>query len=89
MDGFVGWLHPLRFLHECNPSYGGLTFTPMGLTLIEHASLLLDALWSKNSCSASVVLEQASEAPIAGSGSHFQMCGTVQWTPEPSDYPAS
>ena len=49
MDGFVGWLHPLRFLRGCNPSYGGLTFTPMGLTPIEHASLLLDALWSKYS----------------------------------------
>ena len=30
MDGFVGWLHPLRFLHECNPSYGvpTLSVTP-------------------------------------------------------------
>jgi hypothetical protein len=43
MDGFVGWLHPLRFLHGCNPSYGGLTFTPVGLTPTEHASLSLDA----------------------------------------------
>src|SRR5437870_5213274 len=63
MDGFVGWLHPLRFLRGCNPSYGGLTFTSMGLTPIEHASLLLDALGSKYSCEATVIVfEEPPEA---------------------------
>jgi hypothetical protein len=38
-DGFVGWLHRLRFLHLCNPSYGALTSTPVGLSPTEHASL--------------------------------------------------
>ena len=47
MDGFVGWLHPLRFL-GINPGYGGLTPIPVGLTPTEHASLSLDTLRSKN-----------------------------------------
>jgi hypothetical protein len=38
-DGFVDWLHPLRFLRGCNPSYGALTLTPVGLSPTEHASL--------------------------------------------------
>ena len=38
-DGFVGWLHPPRFLRECNPSYGVPTFPPVGLSPTEHASL--------------------------------------------------
>jgi hypothetical protein len=59
MDGFVGWLHPLRFLHGCNPSYGGLTFTPVGLTPTEHASLSLDALWSKYPADLSEAVETA------------------------------
>src|SRR5215831_1149 len=50
-DGFVSWLHSLRFLHECNPSYGVLTLSPVGLSPTEHASFSLDALWSKNSIS--------------------------------------
>jgi hypothetical protein len=39
MDGFVSWLHSLRLLRECNPSYGVLTLSPMGLSPTEHASL--------------------------------------------------
>jgi hypothetical protein len=27
-DGFVSWLHPLRFLHGYNPSYGVSNFPP-------------------------------------------------------------
>ena len=38
MDGFVSWLHRLRFLHRYNSSYGALTFTPVGLSPTEHAS---------------------------------------------------
>ena len=38
-DGFVSWLHLLRFLHRYNSSYGALTFTPVGLSPTEHASL--------------------------------------------------
>src|SRR5260370_22011772 len=30
-DGFVDRLHSLRFLHECDPSYRGLTFPLVGL----------------------------------------------------------
>ena len=36
---FVSWLHPLRFLSGCNPSYGVLTLAPVGLSPTEHASL--------------------------------------------------
>ena len=39
-DGFVGWLHRIRFLHPCNPSYGALTLAPVGLSPTEHASLI-------------------------------------------------
>src|ERR1017187_6415881 len=39
MDGFVSWLHSLRLLRECNPSYGVLTLSPVGLSPTEHASL--------------------------------------------------
>src|SRR5262249_50256779 len=39
IDGFVGRLHPFRFLHGCDPSYRALTLALMGLTPIEHASL--------------------------------------------------
>src|SRR5450759_4570331 len=28
----VSRLHPFRFLHECDPSYGALTITPVRLT---------------------------------------------------------
>ena len=38
-DGFVSQLHPFRFLHECDSSYGVLTFTPAGLTPAEQTSL--------------------------------------------------
>ena len=38
-DGFVSRLHPIRFLHGCDPSYGVLTFAPVGLSPTEHASL--------------------------------------------------
>ena len=38
-DGFVSWLHSHRFLRECNPSYGVLTLSPVGLSPTEHASL--------------------------------------------------
>jgi hypothetical protein len=38
-DGFVNQLHPLRFLHECDSSYGALTSTPAGLTPAEQTSL--------------------------------------------------
>jgi len=38
-DGFVSQLHPRRFLHECDSSYGALTSTPAGLTPAEQASL--------------------------------------------------
>ena len=38
-DGFVSQLHPLRFLHECDSSYGALTSTPVGLTPTEQTSL--------------------------------------------------
>jgi hypothetical protein len=33
--GFIRFV----FLHECNPSYGDLTLTPVGLPPTEHASL--------------------------------------------------
>jgi hypothetical protein len=38
-DGFVSQLHPFRFLHECDSSYGVLTFAPAGLTPAEQTSL--------------------------------------------------
>jgi len=38
-DGFVSQLHPFRFLHERDSSYGALTFTPAGLTPAEQTSL--------------------------------------------------
>ena len=38
-DGFVSQLHLLRFLHECDSSYGALTFTPVGLSPTEQTSL--------------------------------------------------
>src|SRR5215831_1653255 len=60
-DGFVSWLHSLRFLHECNPSYGVLTLSPVGLSPTEHASFSLDALWSKFLCGTAVIVEQAAE----------------------------
>src|SRR5215467_3006682 len=50
--GFVGWLHPLRFLHECNPSYGGLAFTPVGLSPTEHASLCWTHSFAKTASAA-------------------------------------
>jgi len=37
-DGFVSQLHPSRFLHECDSSYGVLTFAPAGLTPAEQTS---------------------------------------------------
>ena len=38
-DGFVSQLHPLRFLHECDSSYGALTSTLVGLSPTEQTSL--------------------------------------------------
>ena len=38
-DGFVSQLHPLRFLHECDSSYGALTSTPVGLSPTKQTSL--------------------------------------------------
>lgn len=38
-DGFVSQLHPLRFLHECDSSYGALTSTPAGLAPAEQNTL--------------------------------------------------
>jgi hypothetical protein len=38
-DGFVSQLHPFRFLHESDSSYGVLTFAPAGLTPAEQTSL--------------------------------------------------
>jgi hypothetical protein len=38
-DGFVSQLHPRRFLHECDSSYGALTFAPMGLIPTEQTCL--------------------------------------------------
>jgi hypothetical protein len=38
-DGFVSQLHPLRFPHECDSSYGALTSTPAGLAPAEQTSL--------------------------------------------------
>ena len=35
----VSQLHPSRFLHERDSSYGALTFSPVGLSPTEHASL--------------------------------------------------
>src|SRR5260221_9284240 len=56
MDGFVDRLHALRFLRACDPSYGALTFTLVGLPPTGYISLLLDilfgsflpSLWSSN-----------------------------------------
>jgi hypothetical protein len=42
MDGFVGRLHVLRFLHTCDPSYRSLTLILVGLPPTEHLSFLLD-----------------------------------------------
>src|SRR5258708_4546572 len=44
MDGFVDRLHALRFLRACDPSYGALTFTLVGLPPTGYISLLLDIL---------------------------------------------
>ena len=38
----------MKVLHERDSSYGALTFSPVGLSPTEHASLPLDALVSKN-----------------------------------------
>src|ERR1700743_502854 len=38
-DGFVDRLQKLSFLPSCYPSYGLLTFAPMGLHPTEYASL--------------------------------------------------
>ena len=38
-DGFVDRLQKLSFLPSCYPSYGLLTFAPMGLSPTEYASL--------------------------------------------------
>src|SRR5258707_5808818 len=45
MDGFVDRLHALRFVRECDPSYGALTFTLVGLPPTGYISLLLDILF--------------------------------------------
>src|SRR5260221_9822800 len=45
MDGFVDRLHALRFLRACDPSYGALTFTLVGLPPTGYISLLLDILF--------------------------------------------
>src|SRR5215472_16037306 len=44
-DGFVSQLHPFRFLHECDSSYGVLTFAPAGLTPAEQTSLRWTQGW--------------------------------------------
>src|SRR5580693_10642294 len=38
-DGFVNRLHSLRFLHECDSSYRGLTFPLVGAFPTEYISL--------------------------------------------------
>ncbi len=43
--GFVDRLHALRFLRACDPSYGALTFTLVGLPPTGYISLLLDILF--------------------------------------------
>src|SRR5260221_10913550 len=45
MDGFVDRLHALRFLGACDPSFGALTFTLVGLPPTGYISLLLDILF--------------------------------------------
>src|SRR5260221_2294873 len=45
MDGFVDRLHALRFLRACDPSYGALTFTLVGLPPTGYISLLLDIMF--------------------------------------------
>ena len=84
-DGFVGWLHRLRFLHPCNPRYGALTLTPVGLSPTEHASLrwthISTRMWalpwagqegrtrSRHGC---VSRRSERERPLGGTGSHDQ-----------------
>jgi hypothetical protein len=41
-DGFVNRLHSLRFLHECDSSYRGLTFPPVGLFPLNTSAFSLD-----------------------------------------------
>src|SRR5215813_1245442 len=74
--GFVGWLHPLRFLHECNPSYGGLAFTPVGLSPTEHASLCWTHSFAKIASATTVItLQRGGGSGTGGTGSGYSGSG--------------
>jgi hypothetical protein len=49
MDGFVNRLHAFRFLHACDPSYGALTFTPVGLFPLNTSAFCWTCDWAPHS----------------------------------------
>src|SRR5258707_8974867 len=88
MDGFVDRLHALRFLRACDPSYGALTFTLVGLPPTGYISLLLDilfgsflpSLWSSNNQS---LLESREPTLLCNQVGIEPKPGVGYWTDRP------
>src|SRR5258705_10313085 len=74
MDGFVDRLHALRFLRACDPSYGALTFTLVGLPPTGYISLLLDILFGSFLPS----LWSSSNQSLLGSKEPTLLCNHVE-----------
>src|SRR6266436_7198748 len=75
MDGFVDRLHALRFLRACDPSYGALTFTLVGLPPTGYISLLLDILFGSFLPS----LWSSSNQSVLRSREPTLLCNHVEW----------
>src|SRR5258708_1442180 len=79
MDGFVDRLHALRFLRACDPSYGALTFTLVGLPPTGYISLLLDILFG------SFLPSLWSSTTTVYSGRGSRHCYAIKWIFRRSD----
>src|SRR5260221_8539368 len=83
MDGFVDRLHALRFLRACDPSYGALTFTLVGLPPTGYISLLLDILFG------SFLPSLWSSTTTVYSGRGSRHCYAIMWFLADSTCPVS